>query len=166
MKKRCSTNKSCLTGANQVVTRRYVNQNTGVSLDVILLFGRAVNMYLHSPEICYPAAGYGLSDGPDLRPIETPSGDASFRSLVYSKGDGAAATHQEVYYTWRHNGQWSPDLGNHKVLERISGMYKVHIARATSNREQRDVGNPSEAFLKILLPEMNRRLATVENSPS
>jgi EpsI family protein len=155
-----------LTGASQVITRRYVNQNTGVSLDVILLFGRAVDMYLHSPEICYPAAGFALSGGPDFKTIATPSGDAPFRSLVYAKGDGAAASRQEVYYTWRHNGRWSPDLGSHKLLERISGMYKVHIARSTTDREQRGVGNPSEAFLRVLLPEMNRRLAALETSPS
>jgi hypothetical protein len=155
-----------LTGAKDVVSRRYVNRNTGVAIDMILLFGTAVDMYGHTPEVCYPAAGYTLVSGPDLRMVRTPSGDAPFRNLVYAKGDGPSARLQEVNYTWRHNGRWSPELANYKLLERIPGMYKVHIARHTSGHERREIGNPSEAFLRELLPEMERRMAAVGSSHS
>ena len=37
-------------------------------------------------------------------------------------------------------------------------MYKVHVARHVSERERRDVGNPCEAFLRELLPEIERRI--------
>jgi Protein of unknown function (DUF3485) len=155
-----------LSGARDVVTRRYVNRNTGVAIDMILLFGTAVDMYGHTPEVCYPAAGYTLVSSPELRRVQTPSGDASFRTLVYAKGEGAAARLQEVNYTWRHNGRWSPELANYKLLERIPGMYKVHIARHTTGRERREIGNPSEAFLRALLPEMERRMKAVGPSHS
>ena len=59
------------TGADQIVTRRYVNQDTGVDIDVILLYGPAVEMYIHAPEVCYPAAGYAQVAGPDVREIES-----------------------------------------------------------------------------------------------
>ena len=154
------------TGAKQIVTRRYVNQHTGVTLDVILLFGQAVDMYIHSPELCYPSAGFGLLSGPDLRMIQTPSGDAPFRALVYAKGEGASANLQEVYYSWRYNGRWSPEIGIQKHFERISGMYKIHIARHSTGREARYEGNPSEAFLRVLLPEIERRTAAVGTSRS
>jgi hypothetical protein len=154
------------TGAKQIVTRRYVNQNTGVALDVILLFGQAVDMYIHSPELCYPSAGFALLSGPDLRMIHTPSGDAPFRALVYAKGDGASANLQEVYYSWRYNGRWSPEIGIQKHFERISGMYKIHIARHATGREARYEGNPSEAFLRVLLPEIEHRAAAVGSSRS
>jgi hypothetical protein len=154
------------TGAKQIVTRRYVNQNTGVALDVILLFGQAVDMYIHSPELCYPSAGFALLNGPDLRMIKTPSGEAPFRALVYSKGDGALANLQEVYYSWRYNGRWSSEVGPRKHFERISGMYKVHVARHTTGREARYEGNPTEAFLRVLLPEIERQMAAVGSSRS
>jgi hypothetical protein len=155
-----------ITGAKDVVSRRYVNRNTGVAIEMILLFGTAVDMCGHTPEVCYPTAGYTLVSGPDLRMVRTPSGDAPFRALVYAKGDGASARLQEVNYTWRHNGRWSPELANYKLLERIPGMYKVQIARHTTGRERREIGNPSEAFLRELLPEMERRMAAVGPSHS
>jgi EpsI family protein len=152
------------TGAKQIVTRRYVNKSTGVSLEVILLFGQAVDIYIHSPELCYPAAGFALVSGPDTRLIETSEGKAPFRSLVYGQGNGANSL-QEVYYSWRYNGRWTPEAGPRKHFERISGMYKVHIARRTTETEKRYEGNPSEAFLAKLLPEMERRMAEASTPP-
>jgi hypothetical protein len=155
------------TGAKQVVTRRYVNQNTGVAIDVILLFGPAESMYLHRPELCYPSAGYVLKAGPEDKAIPAgPKHAAAFRSLVYSKGEGAQSESVEVYYTWRYNGRWTPDVGKQKQFERISGMYKVHVARRLTDRERRDVANPNEAFLESLVTEMERQMSLRTSSTS
>lgn len=153
------------TGADQIVTRRYVNQDTGVSVDLILLYGPAAEVYLHSPEVCYPSAGYTLAAGPDGRSIPATSSQVPFRSLVYTKGVAGQAERQEVYYTWWYNGRWSPEVGKQKHFERIPGMYKVHLARRVVADEKRDVGNPCESLLEVLLPEIESRMAAAQ-SPS
>ena len=38
-------------------------------------------------------------------------------------------------------------------------MYKVHLARRLTVQERRDVGNPCESLLGILVPEIEHRLA-------
>ena len=152
------------TGADQIVTRRYVNQDTGVNVDLILLYGPAAEVYLHSPEVCYPSAGYTLIAGPDDRSIPTSSSSSSskapFRSMVYTKGEAGQAERQEVYYTWWYNGRWNPEIGKQKHFERIPGMYKVHLARRVVADEKRDVGNPCESLLEWLLPEIEGRMAS------
>jgi EpsI family protein len=150
------------TGADQIVTRRYVNQETGTTIDVILLYGPAVSVYLHAPEVCYPTVGYAQVAGPEIRTIKTGSTSAPFKALVYSKGEGGPGELQEVYYSWWYLGHWSPDIGVQKYTERIPSMYKVHLARRMTAGEKRDVGNPCESFLHELLPEMERRLATTQ----
>ena len=147
------------TGADQIVTRRYVNQDTGVSVAVILEYGPAVEMYVHAPEVCYPAAGYAQVAGPDPRGIKLAQTTAPFRSLVYSKGEGGPSELQEVYYSWYYDGRWNPDVGIQKRFERIPSMYKVHLDRRVVPGEKRDVGNPCESLLHELLPEIDRRLA-------
>jgi hypothetical protein len=147
------------TGADQVVTRRYVNQDTGVALEVILLYGPAVNMYIHAPELCYPTAGYAQVAGPDVRVIGSGPAAVSFRSLVYSKGEGGGADLQEVFYSWWYDGRWTPELRKHKDFERIPGMYKIQVARPITAAENRDASNPIASFLGDLLPEMQRRMA-------
>ncbi len=142
------------TGADQIVTRRYVNENTGAVVELILLYGPAGEMFIHSPEICYPSAGYELVAGPDLKEVDT----VPFRALAYRKGEGVSSDLQEVYYSWRHGGRWSPEVGIRKRFERIPSMYKVHVARKATARERRDIGNPCESFLTFLMPELRNRL--------
>ena len=144
------------TGADQIVTRRYVNQDTGATVDMILLYGPAAEVYVHAPEVCYPAAGFAQVSGPEVRPIKSGPTRAPFKALVYSKGEGGPGELQEVYYSWWYHGGWSPDVGKQKHFERIPSMYKVHLARRVIAGEKRDVGNPCESFLNELLPEMER----------
>jgi len=137
-----------VTGADQLVTRRYVNENTGSVVELILLYGPAADVFIHSPEVCYPSAGYELAAGPEVKPVA----GVPFRALAYRKGEGLSLDFQEVYYTWRYGGKWSPEAGIRKRFERIPGMYKVHVARRASPKERRDVGNPCESFLGVLTP--------------
>jgi EpsI family protein len=152
------------TGADQIITRRYVDQDTGAAVDMILLYGPAADVYLHSPEVCYPSAGFTLEAGPDDRVVDAPPYKAPFRSLVYAKGEGAHSDRQEVYFTWWYDGHWTPQVGKQKHFERIPGMYKIHLARRVVAAEKRDVGNPCEALLKVLLPEVERRMAAARST--
>ncbi len=146
------------TGSVDHVFRRYVNQLTGTAVDMIVLYGPSTDMFIHAPERCYPAAGYVLGDGPDAQAIPIGDGhEAAFRSMVYLKGSEGRAERQEVYYSWRYRNQWSPDVGTHKEFERIPGMYKVHLARAVTPQERREIDNPCRQLLSVLIPEIERR---------
>jgi hypothetical protein len=148
------------TGATSLITRRYVDQRTGATLEAIILYGPSTEVYGHVPEVCYLAAGYEKAAGPDSRKVRVGGREVPFRSLVYSKGEGGQADLHEVYYSWRYSTHWSPDVvGKYKQFERIPGMLKVHLARRVTEHERRDIGNPCEAFLEVLLPELERRLA-------
>ncbi len=145
------------TGSSDSIYRLYVNQKTGVAIELFVLYGPATDLFIHTPEECYPKAGYELSEGPETR---TPEGLAApFRSLVFTRGDAPREERQEVYYAWRYNDRWTPQAGIHKELERIPGMFKVQLARDLAPRERRDVDNPCEAILKLLIPEIERRSA-------
>lgn len=156
------------TGATDHILRRYVNQTTGVKLDLIVLYGPATAVFIHRPEICYPSAGFEMTDdAPSERVVQAGQLRAPFRSLVYVRGEGGQTERQEVYYSWRYSGHWSPNVGTFKQLERIPGMYKVHLARNVTEHEKRDVGNPCESFLQALLPVLEQRVREASKpSPS
>ena len=147
------------TGASDALFRRYVDQTTGAAVEVIVLYGPAVELFIHMPEVCYTGAGYAQSAGPDQRVIASSGVEAPFRSLVFVKGQGAEADLEEVYYSWRYQGRWTPQLGTIKQFERIPGMYKVHLARRLTAQERRDVANPCESLLGVLVPEIEHRLS-------
>lgn len=147
-------------GSTDIVTRRYVNQKTGVSLDVVILFGPTSDMFIHTPELCYPAAGYDVLSGAVERPIAVDGmGTIPFRSLAFTKGEGGLADTQEVYYSLWYDGRWTTQSTSPKASQRIPGMYKVQIARRISDRERRDLDNPCEPFLGVLVGEIEARMA-------
>jgi len=148
------------TGATDLLTRKYVDQRTGATVEAIILFGPTTEVYGHAPEVCYQAAGYKKVGGPDAHSVPMGTQSVPFRSLVYAKGEGGQAEFHEVYYSWRFTHHWSPDvLGSYKRFERIPGMLKVHLTRRVTEQEKRDVGNPCEALLAVMVPDLERRLA-------
>jgi hypothetical protein len=147
------------TGQTDHIFRSYVDTRTGVTLDVIVLYGPAVALKEHAPEQCYPAAGFTIGEGPELRQVPTSAGVIPFYALVVTKGEGGAAQPQEIYYTWRYSGRWTPLRGSQKQFERIPAMYKVHLARRMAAAERRDIGNPCQDFLQVLMPALDHLLA-------
>lgn len=148
------------TGSIDNTLRSYVNRRTGVRLEVIVLYGPAVSMRIHAPELCYPSAGYEPVDDVLHHTVKTGGGppDAQFRSLIYTRGEGGQSERQEVYYAWRYDGRWTPYVGGHKQVERIPAMYKLHVARSVAAGELRDEANPCQDFLERMVPEIERRL--------
>lgn len=149
------------TGSTDRIVRVYQNAVTGQRVSVIVLFGPSSEMFIHSPENCYPRAGYTRIGAPLRRDLAVGEWRWPFREVVYMKGEGGQADQQDVYFSWRYSGRWTPGLANPKEFERIPGMFKVQVSRPVQDAEidLLDVGNPCEAFLAQLMPEIERRLA-------
>jgi EpsI family protein len=150
------------TGCSDHAFRTYVDERTGAKLGVIVLYGPAVDVFIHSPDNCYPAQGYTLTDGPNTRVVRSGGAEIPFRTMVFGKGEGGQSEHQEVYYTWGYAGTWTPDVPVMKHTERIPGMFKVHLSRRVSEGEFREENNPCEDLLTHLMPELQRRLKSAQ----
>lgn len=150
-----------ITGGTEHILRTYVDELTGVSLVVLVLFGPAEPVLPHTPEICYPACGYsGATDSAD-RIIKLEGGkSARFRSSVYSKSGGRSVLREEVCHTFRLEGEWSPEAGSgRKFPRRNPSVFKVQIQRKIAEGERRDKDDPIEQFLSYLIPDMERQIA-------
>jgi hypothetical protein len=146
------------TGSNDLITRRYVNRVTGVAVQVIVLHGPASDIFVHTPELCYPKAGYSAAGEVMDRTIPLADAGAPFRSTAYTKGDPARPDTQEVIFSWRYNGRWTTTVNRPKEMARVAGMYKVQVARKLQANEARTVADPCEAFLELLVPVLEARI--------
>jgi hypothetical protein len=149
-----------IAGCSDHVIRAYSDATTGVTVSVLILFGPAKTVVGHRPEICYPAAGYQTVDEALLRPIANRSGPvAEFRSQVYGRRREQRRWREEVYYSFRHGGRWSPDHDRFwKDFRHHPSMFKIQVQRPVTESERRELNNPSEQFLALLLPEIERRI--------
>jgi hypothetical protein len=146
------------TGSNDLITRRYVNKSTGAAVELIALHGPAADIFVHSPELCYPRAGFASYGEVLERAIPAQGREIPFRSAAYTRGDPPRADTQEVFFSWRYNGRWTTQVNRPKEMERIPGMYKVQVSRRLERTESRSVANPSEAFLRLFVPAIEARI--------
>ena len=156
-----------ITGGTDHIIRTYVDELTGVSLGVLVLFGPAEPVVPHIPEVCYPANGYSGAQDTLFRAIpygpkdsQGHSPEAFFRSSVYVKSSGLSVHREEAYYSFRLEGKWSPDAGGRKFPRRNPGALKLQIQRMVLPGENREQDNPTEQFLSVLIPEIEQRIAS------
>ena len=149
-----------LAGSVDSLIRSYCDENTGVVVTVLVLFGRTEGISHHTPEVCYPAVGYVADDDALDVAINAGSKPARFRSLVYKKAGGTETDRQEVFYAYRQDGNWSPAVsGNLRDHLQSEGIYKIQIQRGVTSKERRSSNNPTEQFLAAFLPELEKRIA-------
>jgi len=150
-----------ITGASEHVLRTYVDELTGVTLSVLILFGPAEPVLPHTPQICYPSCGYTATEPPSDRTIKGPDKQSYvFRAGVYEKSGGRAKLHEVAYHAFRLEGPWSPDVATGRKFPRKNpGIFKVQIQRRVAEGERRDSDDPIEQFLAKLIPVIDRRIA-------
>ena len=152
-----------IAGSSDSVMRTYTNTATGQSLTVLVLFGPAHIVYAHQPAVCYPAVGYRPIAETLTRSVANGSGPpAQFSSQVYARPKDLQQGRQEVFFSFRHGNRWSPDPV-WKDFRHHPAMYKVQTQRLVTESEsstgRREQDNPTEQFLALLLPEIERRAA-------
>jgi hypothetical protein len=151
-----------VTGASGMASREYVNDRTGVKLSVVVLYGPAGKVFVHAPELCYPAAGFRTVEGPLVQKIAVGERKLPFASLLYEKGFGSVRDRRQVYYSWYFGGRWSPAALKQKEVDRMPGMFKVHVERRAGMHEQIDLNDPCIDFLELLLADLQSRIDLAE----
>jgi len=139
------------------VHRRYREATTGVEVTMLLVCGPPGPIAGHTPEVCFPGAGFSPAGAAGRLEVGPGPGTAGFRSGLYAKDDPLGRSEVEVLWTFRSGGRWvatpRPWL-RHGSSESLEKLYLVAGA---------PVGGPSPTeamrrFARLLLPELDRAL--------
>ena len=151
-------------GCTDSLIRTYRNATTGVTVTTLILFGPGKEVAGHTPEICFPAAGYRSVAEPSSHSVANGSGSAAeFRSEVFARDQEHQSRREEVYYSFRHANRWSPDAQRYwKDFRHQPAIFKVQVQRPVSANEWRTVNNPSEQLLALLMPEIESRITQAQ----
>jgi len=70
----------------------------------------------------------------------------------------------EVYYAFRHNDRWTPYPQRYwKEFRHRPSMFKVQVQRPVPVSERREVSNPTEQFLSLLIAQIEEHIAAAPN---
>lgn len=145
-------------GADGFLLRQYMNAR-GSRVALLLVCGRPGPVSVHTPDVCYQGIGAIVGD-PDDRTIKLgEDGDqADLKAIrVRSAADRPVQGRLEVFWTWNARGRWENPRNPRMAFARFSHLYKLYLIRNVEQGELEE-DDPSPAFLKLLLPELNKAL--------
>ena len=152
-----------ITGSIDHIIGNYVNEQTGVIVTILALFGPAEPMTPHTPEVCYPSSGFKMVGGIVDRNITL--GDrttARFRSDVFVKSGGRAIIQELVYHSFRHDGVWVPTVNTKDSPRKNPAIFKVQVLRRMAPGETRGEEEPIEGFLVKMIAQLERMISGVD----
>ncbi|MBI3466728.1 MAG: exosortase-associated EpsI family protein [Planctomycetes bacterium] len=157
-----STDVLVTAGAGHYLARKYTNQTTGQAVDLLLIYGDPVRMHQHTPELCYPAAGYDRAGFPRTGLVRVGSSVAGFAVTGFMGRDSTAPNRVAVWCGWRDDtGHWIPTLKRRQVAK-LEDMWRL---MASSHALPVEAGGRQpgtcEAFLQVALPELEPIVAGV-----
>ncbi len=156
-----------MTGAVGYISRVYTNPGKRLSISVLLLTGLPGDISTHTPDACYPGAGYALGT---MDPYSfkygtpTPTRSAEFRTSVASRGGPNPST-LRLFWAWHSSKGWSAPEDARWALGGEPMLSKLYVVRETAGAVIDPKEDPGNEFLSLLLPELDRIMAEPGQSP-
>jgi hypothetical protein len=138
------------------VSRLYVNQSTGTTVSVLLVCGRPGPVSVHTPDVCYQGAGYGVAAAPAKHTIA--GGEfwvANFRRL-----ESPTPEPLRVYWSWNAGDGWQATDNPRLRFASKEWLYKLYVIRALNAVDDPVDIDPVQAFVQVLLPQLQKDLFT------
>ncbi len=143
-----------MAGAVGYISRVYTNPTKGLRVSVLLLCGLPGNISTHTPDACYPGAGYMLGDGERfVQHYGDPERAAEFQTAIASRA-GTDPSFLRLYWAWHGSGGWSaPRMRWALAAEPM--LSKLYIVRETGGVAVDPKNDPCTQFMSLLLPELD-----------
>jgi hypothetical protein len=148
-------------GVEACLARRYINRARGVSLTVLLLGGLPGDIAVHTPDVCYPGAGYALGTTTSFDTHAGPGGPpAGFKTALATRG-GASPSVLRLFWGWNAAGGWAAPEDARWRFAAESALCKLYVVRETAGVAVDPEDDPCQEFLAVFLPELDRRVFSV-----
>ncbi|MEM8943808.1 MAG: exosortase-associated EpsI family protein [Planctomycetota bacterium] len=149
-------------GAVNYVSRRYVHTRTGKHVTLWLIVGHSRDITRHTPNICYPAAGFRPVGSTLPHVIDLADGkEARFFTAEYEKEDMTGRTTQRVFWTFNHpeKDQWdAPTDGARWEYGLSRALYKMYFTSPVLSDDEIIEDSVALDFAEEMLPEIDKAL--------
>ncbi len=141
-------------GIQGCVFRKYKNMRTGATVSILLVCGRGGPISVHTPDVCYTAAGYQQSGGQDRTQASGSMGD--FWKGYFALPNAVVPKRLEIYWAWSRDGSsWSAPDSPRYTFARFPALYKLYVVRETPAKPRPEDDAVTKDFLALILPELH-----------
>src|SRR5262249_32086165 len=89
-----------LAGAEAWLVRAYVNSSRGIAVTVVLLGGLPGDIATHTPDVCYPSAGYGMNAPESFKSRYGPQSRPAEFQTARSVREGTSPSVLRLFWSW------------------------------------------------------------------
>jgi len=142
--------------------RNYTNRISGSTVSVLLVCGRAGPTCLHTPEVCYPGAGFSLEKKAERQDLSAaaPARPAKFWVGKFHKPAAAIPEALRIYWAWNARGDWSAPDNPRLHFASAAALHKLYVIQPLQDLEpsRTQQEDPAVEFLKDFLRELQQHL--------
>jgi hypothetical protein len=147
-----------MAGAVACLARNYSNPARGVSVTVLLLGGLPGDISNHTPDICYPGAGYSLNATSAFDYRYGPGAKrAGFQTALAARG-GVSPSVLRILWGWNASKGWTAPEAPRWSFASDPWLCKLYVIRETAGSAPKPEDDPCTDFLAVFLSEVDRRV--------
>jgi EpsI family protein len=146
-----------IAGAVGSLARVYRNDR-GETVSLFIVCGRLADIFAHTPDRCYPAAGFETVGEQAKQTIETNGGPAQFRTATFLKAEPGGNQMLRIYWTFNGSGPWVAPDEHRWAFAGQRALYKVYVVTSGSDGDTSDQ-NAAVDFIRLLMPELSKTFA-------
>jgi hypothetical protein len=151
-----------MTGASSYFSAMYINPTRGASVSVLLLGGLPGKIATHTPDVCYPGAGFTLSQPSQANYVYGAGKDrAVFQTAVASKLTGTNPIELQIVWSWNNAKGWTAPESPRLSFASDPMLCKLYVTRQAGSANVEPTSDPGADFLSVFLPELDRSVFSV-----
>ncbi len=146
-------------GLDGLVMQHYENSRTGRATTVVLVCGRPGPVSVHTPEVCYPGAGFELAQShPGSFSVDADGRRADLFEADFENHESFPHQRLRVYWSWNATGTWRVPDNPRLAFASRPVLYKLYLVSRTSEGLEQSTDATETEFLRVFLPELDRTL--------
>jgi hypothetical protein len=147
-------------GIKGQISSRYRNAVTGDSVTMLIVCGRPGPISVHTPDVCYRAAGYTAVGETYAKEIPIEEGKKrSVWAQVFRRPATQADSQIEVNWAWLAENEWVAANNSRLSFAGSAAIYKLYVVRELSALESNRKRDASALFMHEFLPALEKVLS-------
>jgi len=141
------------------LSRTFRHRKSGAVVNMFLVCGTSRHITLHTPDLCYPAAGFEMDGEPASRSVEAGLPEpVEFASSHFYKEDEEGLHRLHVMWSFSSDGAWEGPRWARTALAGHSAIYKLYVIGPLAYPQQDGDRSAVEAFAVQAMPVLQKAL--------
>ncbi|MEX0678964.1 MAG: exosortase-associated EpsI family protein [Pirellulales bacterium] len=147
-----------IAAASGELSRTYRNA-AGEEVRVMMMCARFRDVFYHTPDRCYPAAGFEMQSEPQHQVFDINNKEAQFFTTTFLKSEPTGTHAERGYWSWTADGTWLAPTNEKLTFAGERALYKLYVFGTipTNNRGRTDEDYIGD-FIRAFVPAVETAL--------